>query len=79
VDIGGHLPIPLAQKKVFRLGSFSAVFRVPNFLGHFDALNDAFWGFGAQLNAKGTNLETFESRYSQLDLSNCYTLFSSSL
>jgi hypothetical protein len=25
------------------------VFRVPNFWGHFEALNDIFWGFGAQV------------------------------
>jgi hypothetical protein len=56
VDIGGHPPIPLARKTVFHLGSFSTVFRVPNFWGRFEALNDIFWGFGAQVTAKGTNL-----------------------
>jgi hypothetical protein len=56
VDIGGHPPIPLARKIVFHLGSFSAVFRVPNFWGHFEALNDVFWGFGAQVTVKGTDL-----------------------
>jgi hypothetical protein len=49
VDINGHAPIPLARKIVFHLGIFSAVFRVPNFWGHFEALNDVFWGFGAQV------------------------------
>ena len=33
-----------------------AVFQVPNFWGHFEALNDVFWGFGAQVIAKGTDL-----------------------
>jgi hypothetical protein len=56
VDIGGHPPIPRAQKTVFHIGSFSAVFRVPNFLGCFEALNDVFWGFGAQMTAKISNL-----------------------
>jgi hypothetical protein len=49
VDIGGHPPIPRARKTVFHLGSFSTVFRVPNFWGRFEALNDVFWGFGAQV------------------------------
>jgi hypothetical protein len=55
VDIGGHPPIPLARKIVFHLGSFSTVFQVPNFWGRFEALNDVFWGFGAQEN-KGNSL-----------------------
>ena len=56
MDIGGHPPIPLARKTVFHLGSFSTVFRVPNFQGCFEALNDVFWGFGAQVISRGTNL-----------------------
>jgi hypothetical protein len=48
VDIGDHPPIPLAQKIVFHLGSFLTGFRVPNFWGCFEALNDVFWGFEAQ-------------------------------
>jgi hypothetical protein len=56
VDIGGHPPIPRAQKTVFHLGSFSIVFQVPNFEGRFEALNDVFWGFGAQVIAGGTDL-----------------------
>jgi hypothetical protein len=51
VDISGHPPIPLARKIVFHLGSFSTVFWVPNFWGRFEALNDVFWGFGAQVTA----------------------------
>jgi hypothetical protein len=44
VDIGGHPPIPLAQNMVFHLGSFfSTVFRVLNFWGRFEALNDVFF------------------------------------
>jgi hypothetical protein len=73
VDIGGHPPIPpipRARKTVFHLGSFSTVFRVPNFWGRFEALNDVFWGFGAQVTAKGTNLGPVENRSSRLDLSN---------
>jgi hypothetical protein len=49
VDVGGHPPILLARKTIFHLGNFSAIFRVPNFRGHFEALNDIFWGFGAQV------------------------------
>jgi hypothetical protein len=55
VDISGHPPIPLTQKTVFHLGSFSTVFRVPNCWGRFEALNDVFWGFGAQENARDTD------------------------
>jgi hypothetical protein len=56
VDIGGHPPIPWARKIVFHLGSFSTNFRVPNFWGRFEALNDVFWGFWAQVTSKGTTL-----------------------
>ena len=52
MDIGGHPPIPLARKIVFHLGSFSTVFQVPNFWGRFEALNDVFWGFGAEGDAR---------------------------
>jgi hypothetical protein len=45
VDIDGHPPIPLAQKMFSHLGSFCIVFRVPNFQGYFDALNDIFLAF----------------------------------
>jgi hypothetical protein len=55
VDIGGHPPIPRAQKIGFHLRIFSVVFWVPNFWGRFEVLNDVFWGFGAQVTAKGTN------------------------
>jgi hypothetical protein len=54
VDIGSHPPIPLAQKTIFHLGSFWTVFRVQNFRGCFEALNDVFWGFGAPMTAKST-------------------------
>ena len=57
MDISGHAPIPLARKIVFHLGSFSAVFRVPNFRGCFEALNDIFWGFGALVTVVGTYLD----------------------
>ena len=42
VDIGGHPPIPMAQKQLFQFGSFFTIFRVLNFRGHFEALNDIF-------------------------------------
>jgi hypothetical protein len=45
VEIGGHPPIPLAQNMGFHLGSFSTVFRVLNFRGHFEALNNIFLAF----------------------------------
>jgi hypothetical protein len=56
VDIGGHPPILLARKTVFNLGNFSTVFWVPNFRGRFEALNDVFWGFGAQVTIEGNAL-----------------------
>ena len=40
VEIGGHPHIPLAHKHLFQFGSFSMIFRVLNFWGHFEALND---------------------------------------
>ena len=46
MDIGGHPPIPQAQKIVSHLGIFSTIFRVPNFWGHFEALNDVFGDLG---------------------------------
>ena len=49
MEIDGHPPIPLAQNDypLWQFpGYFSTVFRVPNFLGHFEALNDVFWRFG---------------------------------
>jgi hypothetical protein len=52
VDIGGHPPIPLAQNTVFHLGSFSTVFWVLNFWGHFEALNDIFLAFGGIINLR---------------------------
>jgi hypothetical protein len=42
VDISGHPPIPLDQKRLFQFGSFSTIFRVLNSRGYFDALNDIF-------------------------------------
>jgi hypothetical protein len=44
VEIGGHPPIPLAQSKVFHFHSFSTLFWVLNFWGHFEALNNIFLG-----------------------------------
>jgi hypothetical protein len=71
VDIGGHPPIPRARKIVFHLGSFSVVFRVPNFRGRFEALNDVFWGFGAQVTAKGTYLGQSKSFFSVRPFQRC--------
>ena len=51
MDIGGHPPIPLAQNNCPLwqfLSCFSVVFRVLNFRGRFDALNDRFWRFEAK-------------------------------
>jgi hypothetical protein len=42
-EIGGHLPIPLAQNRGFHLGSFSTYFWVLNFWGCFEALNNVLW------------------------------------
>jgi hypothetical protein len=43
VDINGCPLIPLAQITVSILAVFSTVFRVPNFQGRFEALNDVFF------------------------------------
>ena len=48
MDVGVHPPIPLAQNNcpLWQFHSiFSTVFRVPNFQGRFEALNDGFWQF----------------------------------
>jgi hypothetical protein len=44
VDIGGHPPIHGLEKQFSILAVFSTVFRVPNFWGRFEALNDVFLG-----------------------------------
>jgi len=56
VDIGGYPLIPLAKKIVFHLGIVSAGFWVPIFWGHFEALNNIFWGLGAQVTTKDIDL-----------------------
>ena len=46
MEIGGHPPIPLAQNNCpfwWFPSYFSTVFRVPNFQGCFEALNDLYW------------------------------------
>ena len=51
MEIGGHLPIPLAQNScpLWQFPSyFSANFRVLNLQGRFEALNDVFWILGAK-------------------------------
>ena len=48
MDIGGHPLIPLAQNNspLWQFPSyFSSVFRVPNFWGRFEALNNVFCRF----------------------------------
>jgi hypothetical protein len=42
VDIGGHPPIPTGSKQFVGNLLFLAVFRVLNFRGHFEGLNDVF-------------------------------------
>ena len=52
MEISGHPPIPLAQNNCPLLqfpSYFSTFFRVPNFRGRFEALNDVFWRFGGQM------------------------------
>jgi hypothetical protein len=44
VEISGHTPIPLAQKRGVQIGSFTMVFWVLNFQACFEAVNDVFWG-----------------------------------
>ena len=49
MDISGYPPIPLAQNNCpsWQFPSyFSMVFWVPNFQGHFEALNNVVWLFG---------------------------------
>ena len=49
MEISGHPPIPLAQNNcpLWQFPSyFSIVFRVPNFWGRFEALNDFFGDLG---------------------------------
>ena len=51
MDIGGHPPFPTGSKQFsgnFGNLLFFAVFQVPNFQGHFEALNDVFWENGEQ-------------------------------
>jgi hypothetical protein len=49
VDIGGHPPIPTGSHTFhlgsfsFHFGSFFLAFRVLNFWGRFEALNNVFW------------------------------------
>jgi hypothetical protein len=42
VDIDGHPPIPTGSKQFFGNLLFLAVFRVLNFWGHFEGLNEDF-------------------------------------
>jgi hypothetical protein len=71
VDIGGHPPIPWAQKIIFHLGSFLTVCWVPNFRGHFEALNNIFRGLGAQVTTKGTTWASQKSFFSVRDFQWC--------
>jgi hypothetical protein len=53
VDIGGHPPFPTGSKQFsgnFGNLLFLAVFRVLNFRGHFEALNEGFLGSNEVLN-----------------------------
>jgi hypothetical protein len=50
--------------------SILAGFQVPNFLGHFEALNDAFWGFGGPGDCLYHSPWPIKNRSSWLDLSN---------
>jgi len=42
MDIGGHPPITTGSHAVFIIGSYFLDFRVLNFQGHFEALNNDF-------------------------------------
>jgi hypothetical protein len=44
VDIGGHPPIPTGSKQSSGNLLFLAVFRFLNFWGHFEGLNEVFFG-----------------------------------
>jgi hypothetical protein len=47
ISVATHL-FHWLEKQFFTL----VVFRVPNFRGHFEALNDTFWGFGSHVIGK---------------------------
>jgi hypothetical protein len=72
-DLGGYRWPPTystGSNTVFHLGSFSTVFRVPNFWGHFEALNDVFLMFGGLEYSKAISWAQSEMCSSWLDLSN---------
>ena len=59
MEIGGHPPIPLVENNcpLWQFPSyFSAIFRVLNFRGHFEALNDVFLEIRGQMVAIGMHL-----------------------
>jgi len=71
VDIGGHPPIPTGSKQFFGNLLFLAVFRVPNFRGHFGGLNNVCSWSGTSMILKGSHwapkinplVETFPTSY----------------
>ena len=59
MEIGGHPPIPLAQNNcpLWQFPSyFSTVFRVLNFWGRFETLNDVILDIQGQMVAIGMHL-----------------------
>jgi hypothetical protein len=53
VDISGHPPIPTGSKQSSGNLLFLVVFWFLNFRGHFEALNEFFWGSITSMIAKG--------------------------
>jgi hypothetical protein len=68
--VATHL-FQLAQKIFGNFGNllFLAVFRVPNFWGHFEALNDVFWENGEQ-HGIFLDVSHIKSCIPRIDLSN---------
>jgi hypothetical protein len=71
VDIGGHPPIPTSAKQFVGNLLFLAFFRVLNFRGHFEGLNDIFSRSGTSIVSKGSywapkmklHVDTFPTSY----------------
>jgi hypothetical protein len=56
VDIGGHPPISTGSKQSSSKLLFLVVFRFLNFSGHFEGLNEFFWGSSTSIIINGFDL-----------------------
>jgi hypothetical protein len=55
VDIGGHPPTPTGSKQSSGNLLFLAVFRFLNFWGHFEGLNEVFFGLITSMIFEGSH------------------------